>query len=98
MEVLQDQVGWGLGLSDLVGDVPAHGRGVGGRWSVRSIPTQTIIWFYDFISTEETLIAFIDISGFFHATRVLQMDLRGLLLFFRTSIFFQLIFACICAT
>lgn len=43
MEVLQDQVGWGLGLSDLVGDVPAHGRGVGGRWSVRSIPTQTII-------------------------------------------------------
>ena len=27
-------------------DVPAHGRGVGTWWSIRSLPTQTILWFY----------------------------------------------------
>ena len=33
----------------LVGYVPAHGRGVGTRWSLRPLPTQTILWFYDSI-------------------------------------------------
>jgi len=28
-------------------DVPADGRGAGTRWSLRSLPTQTILWFYD---------------------------------------------------
>ena len=28
-------------------DVPAHGRGGGTRWSLRSLPTQTILWFCD---------------------------------------------------
>ena len=28
-------------------DVPAHGRGAGTRWSLRSLPTQTILWFSD---------------------------------------------------
>jgi len=32
--------------SDLVEDVPAHGRGAGTRWSLRSLPTQTTLWFY----------------------------------------------------
>ena len=31
----------------LVEDVPAHGRGGGTRWSLRSLPTLTILWFYD---------------------------------------------------
>jgi len=31
----------------LVEDVPTHGRGVGTRRSLRSLPTQTILWFYD---------------------------------------------------
>jgi len=31
------------GQADLVGIVPAHGRGVGTRWSLRSLPTQTIL-------------------------------------------------------
>jgi len=26
-----------------------HGRGVGTRWSSRSFPTQTLLWFYDMI-------------------------------------------------
>jgi len=26
-----------------VEDVPAHGRGVGMRWSIRALPTQTIL-------------------------------------------------------
>jgi len=29
-----------------VADVPAHGRGLGTRWSFRSLPTFTILWFY----------------------------------------------------
>ena len=33
----------------LVEDVPAHGRGLGTRWSLRSLPTQTILWFYSMI-------------------------------------------------
>jgi len=28
-------------------DVPVHGRGVGTRRSLRSLPTQTILWFYE---------------------------------------------------
>ena len=27
-------------------DVPAHGRVVGTRWSLRSLPNQTVLWFY----------------------------------------------------
>ena len=34
-------------LSNLVEGVPAHSRGVGTRWSLRSLPTQTILWFYE---------------------------------------------------
>ena len=33
-------------LVQLFHGVPAHGRGVGMRWSIRSLPTQTILWFY----------------------------------------------------
>jgi len=38
------------GLSEQPGeveDVPARGRGFGTRWSSRSLPTLTILWFYD---------------------------------------------------
>jgi len=51
---IQGQVGWGSGQLDLVTDLmdgnPTRGRGVGTRWSLRSLPTQAVQWFYDSIS------------------------------------------------
>ena len=44
---VQGQVGWSSEQPGLVEDVPAHGRGGGTRWSLRSLPTLTILWFYD---------------------------------------------------
>jgi len=41
------QVGWGFDQPSLVEGVAAHGRGVGMRWSIRFLPNQTILWFYD---------------------------------------------------
>ena len=38
------QVGWGLEQPGLVEGVPAQGRGVATRRSLRSLPTQTILW------------------------------------------------------
>lgn len=32
---------------DLMGVIPVHVRGVGTIWSMRSFPTQVILWFYD---------------------------------------------------
>ena len=43
---VQGQVGWSSEHPGLVEDVPAHGRGFGTRWFLRSLPTQTILWFY----------------------------------------------------
>jgi len=40
------RVGWSSQHPGLVEDVPAHGRGVGTRWSLRSLPTLTILWFH----------------------------------------------------
>jgi len=40
---VQGQVGWSSEQPGLVEDVPAHGRGIGTRWSLRSLPTQTIL-------------------------------------------------------
>ena len=37
------KVGWGFEQPGLVEGVPAHGRGVGTRWSLMSLPTQTIL-------------------------------------------------------
>jgi len=37
---------WSSKQPGLVEDVPTHGRGVGTRWSLRSFPTLTILWFY----------------------------------------------------
>ena len=39
----QGQAGWSSEHPGLVGDVPAHGRGVGTRRSLRSLPTQSIL-------------------------------------------------------
>jgi len=39
---VQGQVGRGFEPPGLVEGVPARGRGVGTRWSIRSLPTQTI--------------------------------------------------------
>jgi len=36
---VQGQVGWGFEQPGLVKGVPAHGRRVGTRWSLRSLPT-----------------------------------------------------------
>ena len=44
---VQGQVGKGFVPLGLVEGVPAHGRGVGRRWSLRSLLTQTILWFYE---------------------------------------------------
>ena len=44
---VQDQAEWSSEQPGLVEDVPAHGREVGTRWSLRSLPTLTILWFYD---------------------------------------------------
>jgi len=34
--------GWGPGQPELMGSNPAHGKEVGTRWTLRSLPTQTI--------------------------------------------------------
>jgi len=40
--------GWvGPWAAALLGGGPAHGQDVGTRWSLRSPPTQTVLWFYD---------------------------------------------------
>ena len=41
---VQGQVGRGLEHPGLVEGVPAHGRGVGTRWALRSLATWTILW------------------------------------------------------
>lgn len=38
--------GWGSEWSGLMEGIPVHCSGVGARWSLRSISTQTILWFY----------------------------------------------------
>jgi len=40
---VQGQVGWSSEQPGLVEGVPAHGRGVGTRWSLRPLPTFTIL-------------------------------------------------------
>ena len=48
---VQGQVGWGTGQRGLVLNVeaggPASSRGVWAWWSLRSLPTQAILWFYE---------------------------------------------------
>lgn len=43
---IQDQVGWSLEQPSLVKVVPAQGREGGTGCSLRSLPTQTVLWFY----------------------------------------------------
>jgi len=43
LEVFKTKVGWGFEQSGLVEGVPVHGRGVGTRCFIRSLPTQTIL-------------------------------------------------------
>jgi len=54
---VQCQVGWGPGQPGLVlnGDAggPDCSRGVGASWSLRSLPTQAILWFHDEYRTRE---------------------------------------------
>ena len=40
---VQGQFGWGFKQPDLVEGAPAHGRGVGTIWCIRSLPSQTIL-------------------------------------------------------
>jgi len=47
---VQGLVGWGFERPVLVEDVPAHGRGAGTRRSIRSVPTQTVLWLYDSVN------------------------------------------------
>ena len=42
----QGQVGWSVEQPALVGNVAAHGRRVGTRWSVTSLPIQTLLWLW----------------------------------------------------
>lgn len=46
---VQCQVGWDFEYPDLVGGIPAHGRGLGTRWPLKSIPAQTILWFCEIV-------------------------------------------------
>lgn len=43
---VQGQVGWGCRQPDLVGK-PADSRRAGTRWSLKSLPSQTVLWFYN---------------------------------------------------
>lgn len=43
------QIGLGPGQLDEMDGNPVHGREVGTQWSLRSLQTQTIIWFYDYV-------------------------------------------------
>lgn len=47
----QGQIEQGPGQSGLVGGVPAHGKEVGTRLSLRSLRSQTSLWFCDFLRT-----------------------------------------------
>jgi len=40
---VQGQVGWSSEHPGLVEGVPADGRGVGTGWSMKSLPTQTLL-------------------------------------------------------
>jgi len=40
---VQGQIGWGVEKHGLMEAVPAHGRGVGTRRSICSLPTQNIL-------------------------------------------------------
>lgn len=42
-----------IGLSDLVNGIPAHGKSVGTRQSLRHLITQTILWFYNSATAAE---------------------------------------------
>ena len=44
---VQGQVGRGFEQPVLVDDGPVHGRGLATRWSFRSLPTKTVVWFHD---------------------------------------------------
>ena len=46
VERTQGLVGWGFEQPGLVEGVPVRGRGGGTRWSLRSLPTQTILWLF----------------------------------------------------
>lgn len=40
---VQGQVGWSPEQSDLVGGIPAHGRGIGTRQFLRCLPNQAFL-------------------------------------------------------
>ena len=50
---VQGQLECGPGKFDLVRGILTHGRGIGTRWFLRSLPTQTILWFYDLLAELE---------------------------------------------
>jgi len=50
----QGQVRHSFEQPGLVGSVPARGRRVQTRWSLRSLPTQTILWWFIFTSLWNT--------------------------------------------
>lgn len=61
---VQGQVGWSFEQPALVEGVPAHGRGVGMRWSLRCLPTQTIPWFHEqhcFVALRNTAMLTMDV-------------------------------------
>jgi len=43
---IQGQVGWSFEQPGLVEVVPVHGKWIGTRWSIRSLPIQISMWFY----------------------------------------------------
>lgn len=51
-------VGWSSWQPDLVDGNPIHGRDVGTRWSLRILPTQGILWFYELSLRVKPLVQF----------------------------------------
>jgi len=43
------QIGWGFEQPGLLEGVPAHGSRLGTRRSLRTLPTQNMLWIYDFL-------------------------------------------------
>ena len=64
----QGQAGWGPGQPELVKGVPTCVSGgvvgAGTGWSIRSAPTQTILWFYENLCTYTTADLFFSHQGF----------------------------------
>ena len=69
---VQGQAGCGFEKPVVVGGVPACGRSVGTRWSLRSLPTQTILWVYDSVNDYVLLVSLVQDRGWLAGVDVMK--------------------------